>query len=190
MRIYVFALCLAASLANAFDLDVFGLKWSRRFDFNIPAQPLESAAEAFAEVVKISHYIGHKAYFSCAKLTVQPIVGKMTSDEAWRRMTAHICAASGLVFESNKHKYPVYMVDHPWITGRPPANCTCPAIFIEPAIIHTGTFDEVVAMPKMAEVAYEEPRGHRELPRVMFIVPWKEIDLRDHPAFSIPPDKH
>lgn len=111
------ALLFGSKVTNAVDLTIPGIPADRTFDFDIPALPLRSAAETFARLIGGDIYIGHTAFESCADFMLKPLVGRFTAQDAWTRLTAPICAASGVVTEG-KSPAPVYMVDHPWVSER------------------------------------------------------------------------
>ncbi|GFE83689.1 hypothetical protein GCM10011487_56890 [Steroidobacter agaridevorans] len=110
------ALLLGWGVTNAVDVSV-PADDGDTFDFDIPALPLRSATQAFAKHIGRDTYIGHGAFEACGNFVVGPVVGRFTAKEAWRKLTAPICAASGAVIE-RLGDAPVYMVDHPWVAER------------------------------------------------------------------------
>jgi iron complex outermembrane recepter protein len=111
------ALLFAWGITNAVDVSVPAASVRDTFDFDIPAQPLRGATQAFARRIGRDTYIGHGAFEACRNFVVGPLVGRFTAKEAWRRLTAPICAASGAVIE-RAGEAPVYMLDHPWVAER------------------------------------------------------------------------
>jgi outer membrane receptor protein involved in Fe transport len=107
------ALLFGWNITNAVEVSVSGAD-EETFDFDIPALPLRSAAEAFAKRIGHDTYIGHETFEACGNFMVEPVVGRLTATEAWRKLTSPICAASGVVIEQPGDA-PVYMVDHPWV---------------------------------------------------------------------------
>jgi len=120
------------------------------------------------------------------------VVGWFTRKEAWFKLTESICADAGVVFEDPEGQ--VYMIDHPWVAERAVASrlrtigCSCqPAIVVEFYLQPAAVSVDAGAMPSVAErsVAVAADRlqletttvtGHRELPKVLFIVPWKKSE--------------
>lgn len=111
------ALLFGWEATNAGEVSDAGGDEQQTFDFDIPALPLASAAEAFARRTGRRTYIGHEAYEACGNYTLEPLIGRFTAPEAWRRLTAPICAGSG-VARGRAEEAPVYLVDHPWVAER------------------------------------------------------------------------
>jgi iron complex outermembrane receptor protein len=111
------ALLFGSQITDADEVSLPGAGEAETFDFDIPALPLRSAAESFAKLIGRDTYIGHEAFEACSNFIVDPVIGRFTAQEAWRRITAPICAASG-VFIEGPGDAPVYMVDHPWVAER------------------------------------------------------------------------
>ncbi|HEU5209075.1 MAG TPA: TonB-dependent receptor plug domain-containing protein, partial [Longimicrobiales bacterium] len=86
-------------------------------DFDIPQQPLRTAVEAFARQTGGDTYIGREVFDACGELAVGPLVGRMTLQDAWTRLAAPVCAATGVVVEG-QGTVPVFMMDHPWVRAR------------------------------------------------------------------------
>jgi iron complex outermembrane receptor protein len=109
------ALLFGSQIANADEVSLPGE--AETFDFDIPAMPLRRAAESFAKRIGRDTYIGHEAFEACSNFIVASVIGRFTAQEAWRKLTAPICAASGVVTE-RPGDASVYMVDHPWVAER------------------------------------------------------------------------
>jgi outer membrane receptor protein involved in Fe transport len=110
-------LLFGRGVTNAAEVSAPAADRNDTFDFDIPALPLRNATQAFAKRIGRDTYIGHRAFESCRDFIVGPVVGRFTAKEAWRKLTAPICAASGSVIE-RPGEPPVYMVDHPWVAER------------------------------------------------------------------------
>jgi hypothetical protein len=180
-------------------------------DFNIPALSLHEATAAFGSRIHRDTYIGNGAFAGCKDLLIKPLVGRYTPTEAWRRLTAPICAYSGVVIE---HRYdaPVYMIDHPWVRERtvriisaddpfvvkifrPRPGCSCEPAIVEPHIlaslvVEPNVADIGIAMPMILEPEVTDRLdleattvvGNRNLPKVMFVVPWKKSEIGEPPT--------
>jgi len=106
----------ASKMTNAADVSIPGVQ-EQAFDFDIPALPLRSATEAFARRIGGHTYIGHETFEACHDFMLEPLVGRFTAQEGWRKLTAPICAASGVV-PKGPGKTPLYLIDHPWVAER------------------------------------------------------------------------
>lgn len=110
------ALLFGAGITNAVDVSAPGVD-EEAFDFDIPALPLRRAAQSFAKQIGSETSIGQGAFEACKDFVLEPLIGRFTAREAWRRLTAPICAASGTVTE-RPGEAPVYLLDHPWVVER------------------------------------------------------------------------